>query len=831
MTLPPRNAKEEEISPTLRPAFPNKLRRRLFKSDQCFQESFPARSAAFCLLMTGNERTNQTRAAAEMLEDRIAPATLPLLDLSGGTVTGTFTDADGDTVTVRIEGSAGKVEFQDTGGNSVDDGENIASVIITGANANFALTYSFDAAGGGVREVTMGNITSNKVIRGVFSVPLDATTGTFTLGSFVGPGFSAGGGLSADNVAGNADGMGIQLNSLGAGRSINIRNIFTGDLLILGSLGGSIVVSDVDAASAWQINKTVTPTAQIGVGGGFHGTFEARGVFAGNVHIGGAADGPWTFNKNVLKSAQLLADDWDNIQALKNWGGQLFSPFGGVTIAVSGQILGTSVFSSESAMELTVDGSVQAGATFGCSSDITATVGGNLAGDWTSSADVSLTVSGNVSGAVINSGSEVRLTVDKSILKSKLLAKSDLAIDVTGNVNSTELTAQINLIADISGSLANSKASAGGDLNVTVGGDISGSDVAGHLDAIVDVSGRVVGSQILAEHPTNVDDTMLVEVDLDFVASVISGIGRNATLSVGRNLIASTVNSGNIAQITVSGSLMNTKVAAGNDASVAVTGNVKDSTITAATSDVSLSVGGNFLASSVSCDEIIVASIAGNMSGLLNSFTSDITLTVGGTMSGKAIAGEDVIADLGQLTGSLSSDQLDLIVQGNVAASARIQAEQVDDLNSDTVGFHIGDNFAGVLNVNSFDSDVAGGSTLVEGDVLKSARFNIGRRFGASADESFTFGGDFLGVLNIGGDIDVNLAFAGDVNQVIIGGLVGTTGLVNTIAIGGKLKFLSSGSLFDETTPGKAGSFENGAGIETATLSVDGGFITVTPVV
>jgi hypothetical protein len=73
------------------------------------------------------------------------------------------------------------------------------------------------------------------------------------------------------------------------------------------------------------------------------------------------------------------------------------------------------------------------------------------------------------------------------------------------------------------------------------------------------------------------------------------------------------------------------------------------------------------------------------------------------------------------------------------------------------------------------------------------------------------------------------LAFADDVNQVIIGGLVGTTGVANAITIGRKLEFLSSGSLFEETRPGKAGSFENGTGTETATLSVEGGFITVIP--
>src|SRR4029453_1441021 len=180
--------------------------------------------------MTRKDPTIRIPVAAELLEDRIAPATIPLLDLSGGPTVATFTDADGDTVTVRIEGKAGKVEFQDAGGNAVDDGDNIASVIITGSSANFALTYSFDAAGGAGNTVTMGDITANKILRGIFSVPLNSTTGSFTLGSFVGPGFSPGGGLSADDVAGNADGIGIQVKSLTAGGSITNRKKNAGHL-------------------------------------------------------------------------------------------------------------------------------------------------------------------------------------------------------------------------------------------------------------------------------------------------------------------------------------------------------------------------------------------------------------------------------------------------------------------------------------------------------------------------------------------------------------------------------------------------------------------------
>jgi len=322
---------------------------------------------------------------------------------------------------------------------------------------------------------------------------------------------------------------------------------------------------------------------------------------------------------------------------------------------------------------------------------------------------------------------------------------------------------------------------------------MSGSRVDGALDVIVDISGRLVGSEIGGS--TDTDTSVLVQVDLDVIGSTISAVEKVATLTVGRSLIASAVQNDDDVQITVAGS-------------------VSKSTVTSSQADVRVSVTGNVTRSTVTAT------------------ASDVFVTVGGTMNGKAIAGKELVADVGELTGSLSADLLDLVVQGDVAASARIQANEVDDSipgDQDSIGFHVGGDFAGQLNVIDFDSDGVGASILVAGDVLKSARFNVAENFGDSADEGFQFRGDFLGVLNIGGDIDVDIAFFADVNQVIIGGLVGTSGAVNFISVEGRLKFLSSGSLFVETAPGQIGSFQNGAGAATATLSVLGGFITVTP--
>src|SRR4029434_8017839 len=175
----------------------------------------PGRSTAFSIALRQHFKAPDacmnanSRPGTELLEQRIAPATIVNPLSIGGTTTATFTDSDGDIVTVRIAGSAGSVNFTDAGGNAVDDGDNIASVEITGASTNFTLTYSVDVAGAG--GVQMGDITSNKIIRGIYSVRDSAAASPFFLGSFKGVNFSADGGLAVDNIIGDATDVGLQL--------------------------------------------------------------------------------------------------------------------------------------------------------------------------------------------------------------------------------------------------------------------------------------------------------------------------------------------------------------------------------------------------------------------------------------------------------------------------------------------------------------------------------------------------------------------------------------------------------------------------------------------
>src|SRR5690349_11811590 len=59
----------------------------------------------------------------EPLESRYAPATISVLAVGSS---GTFTDANGDVITIYVKGTAGQIEFKDAGAGAVDDGDTIA---------------------------------------------------------------------------------------------------------------------------------------------------------------------------------------------------------------------------------------------------------------------------------------------------------------------------------------------------------------------------------------------------------------------------------------------------------------------------------------------------------------------------------------------------------------------------------------------------------------------------------------------------------------------------------------------------------------------------------
>lgn len=880
-------------------------------------------------MRTRRQRVKQFNLPLEALESRVLPAAT-IVGLPGAGATRTFADADGDTVTVRVSGTTGTATFTDAGAGAVADGDDIAGVVITGASSDFTLTYSFDASGAAADTVLMGNITSNRTIRGVYSVPLnDAGTpvGSFTLGSFIGPGFSLHGGLSADDVVGNATDVGIDLSgSLGSTNAINFRGNVDADIRIRGSLNGTIAFGDgVTVDSAWVVNGAVGSNGGIGGAGDFLGTATFVGTFNGSATIDGHVDGNWTFRSSVPASAQLQAGNWADVDALRNFGGQIVSD-DAIDLSVGGSITGTTDLVASDDIDLVVTGSILQGAQISTGNGLTATVGGNVSGNLTSSDEMKLDVTGAISNATLSSYSDISLDVGRGISNTTMIGSeitidvaaggmtntkitcSDLFdVDVTGNVTGSQLTSgSADSTLDVSGNLVNSNVNSGSeDLSLTVGGSIvnsqvlsdesgitvevggsvTGSTLAAASEVLLEVGGSVTRSTISSESSdteisvagsitfstilsldssatitvggnvanclvsgsgitlditgsllnstvtVDEDDTLDISTGLDVIGCSITGDDYGIILDVGRDLIRTNVSSTSEVTVTVGRNMTSSLITSEYDEiTVDVTGNMSNSSVIATSDDVSVTVGGNASNVTLTAYSEVSLDVTGNASGKVTSYSSDVTLDIGGSFTGKAITNNDMNAKLGSLNGSLSADDLDLFVTGNVSASSVIQATSVDDsADADDIGFRVGGTFAGTLTAIFFDSNEDAGdgvNDLVLGNVLSTAKFNIGL-FDGGAGELYRFGGSFLGHLSIAQSFDMDLEFNGHVHSIVIGGAVGVSQNSTIEIIGGTLDFLSSNSLFDPTGAGD-GDFKDGAGTTTGNL-VTAGFTTVVP--
>jgi hypothetical protein len=208
-------------------------------------------------------------------------------------------------------------------------------------------------------------------------------------------------------------------------------------------------------------------------------------------------------------------------------------------------------------------------------------------------------------------------------------------------------------------------------------------------------------------------------------------------------------------------------------------------------------------------------------------------MTVGGSVlkGSQFLQGDNLLFAIGQdFDAIVVADVLELVVGRDVKAATRITVNDIRNIGGvDSVGFSVGGKFDGILNTNLFDpnGDGTAGQThvLVAGIVGETARFNIGDIAGTSADDTYSFGAAFLGRLAIGGDLDVDLNFAGAVARIIVGGAI-----QDTIAVTGKLtQLVAGGSLFTVTTPGTAGNFVDHLNAITGNLTATGGFVSVLP--
>lgn len=753
---------------------------------------------AWSQLLHPARRPAKRRLGLESLEDRAVPAIVNPLTI-GGTTQATYTDANGDIVTVRIAGTTGTANFFDATNNPVDDGDDIGSVALTGVSPDFTLTYSVNAAGGDGM-VAMGNITADRVLRGIYTVPDSTTASTFQLDSFQGVNFSAGGGLAVDTILGDANDLGLLLRGgLARGSTISIRGILDADLFFgdgpLDRTDGDVLMGALTPLTSHiEFRGPVGSTFSLLQQQGYLGTLRADGLFNGAVVVDGSVTEPWNFNAGVGALASFQASEWDEVNVTGSFAGRLASDGSEVELNVSGSLLPSAKINSDGQITLVVGGSVLRGATALADQGITFDIGGNMSGTFVAgSFELTGTITGTVTGAILMSSGDATVTVGGGVVRSTIAADNDLDLDVTGPIALSTIS------------------SGHSQISLAVTGNVTGSRFNGEMTASI-ITGNVSRSLFLA---TNFDDISL----------------------------------------TVTGNLFASRFSTDDEVSVDVGGSVTSSSFLSTTGDVTLSVGTDLLLSTlISADDQIIldvgrdalgnrlladdnnstVTIGRNFRGLFQGGSADLVMTVGGSvLPGSAfLDGDTFTFDVtGSFTGTVVGTSLDFQVGGNVGIVTRLLVRNVQDLGADvdTVGFSVGGIFAGVLRAVDFDpnSDPTAGQThvLVGGDVATTGRFIIQDIASTSQDDTYRFGGNFLGQLIIGGALDVDIEFAGNVNRVVIGGPV-----QDTITVAGRLIFLSAGgSLFAVTTPGFDGNFVDGQNIVTGNLDTTGGFVRVIP--
>lgn len=794
-------------------------------------------------------RPEKARLVIDRLESRLALA-LDTLSIGSQTVGG-FSDSTGDEVVVSITGSAGTAVFRDSNGNPVDNGDDIASIAITGASpdfqltvgATFLLTTSEIGPKNGFETVSLGRVTADSVIRGINTVRPDgfipkggpsvarSDTIRYSLESFTGVDFSKGGGLFVDRVTGDPQNLGIKLSSgfspyatiaireqLDAVVVLGSGNAATADgrLLIESATGDSVIYvsgsGDTGSNSKLEI---------LGGEGPFDATvgFFGRGSFAGTVNLQSAAGGSWFFEGGIAPSAELKAARWaglsiDAVLPIRGvtvqggFAGTLNATEGDVSLTVGsrGAVKGTARINSAANVKLDAPG-VEAGAEINANQDATLAIGRNFAGRLSceSLADES-TIGGNLAGATITAHSAISVAVSGSITNSTLNAMYGVSVGVGGNISNSTLTAGTsNVKLDVTGNIVNSRFIADFEISGNVGGSVSRSEFVSQRAAVSLAVGSTMTSSLVDAYRNVSADVKGTVSKSKFFAGANNAFGArpDVLLDVGVSLLDSEV--------------------VGRE-----TGDFEG--------------GPGLLVVNVARDALRVRfasregerqqyGIGRTFQGSIQGGAGDVSLNVGGAvMKGSSLVtgGNAVVNVARNFDGVVDVNALKFRVAGNVAQDSRIVANAVRDWEPDRASrippqnFFVGGRLDGIVNVGVFDACPGEGTaTILGGGAGKSARFNVGR----FETDTIVFQGNFQGNMRVLQDLVAGLQFTGNVDRVTIGGQV-----LSDITVGGTLAYLNSNSWFQSTGSGKrTGNFLNGSFATTGTLTT-GKYTTVVPV-
>jgi len=624
----------------------------------------------------------------ECLEHRIAPAAVM------SPTTFTYTDADGDVVSVRVSGLTGGAEFLDANGNDVAaNGGDIAKVVITGAGRDFAITFtdtnSATGAGVGDNVITLGAISGPNearlpVIKGIFTN--DSTPDVkYQLQRFTGTDFSSGGGLS---IVGGLVGDG-----LGATTDLDLKSV---------GKTAKVYFRSVEAASTVRIDGKVAGTLQIET---LEGDLTVARV-PGLVKIENV-EGGVTLTKSL--AGRLVLGDPDPLAAAAT---------GEVTI--QGSVLPTAQINATSDLVLNVTkdvmGSIITGGT------LQADVGGKLKGaKLLVGNDLTLVVTGAVSGSAIVANHEILpgSAFQKGMTSSSVLGGTGLNLDITGSVATSRLSGgTANLVVAISGKLATSQLLGGGDADVTIGFGVDRSSIV--------PDGRLtlaIGAAPQAGTP-GVGDVR---------ASSIGSKSTSATVEVGGKVVASKFTAGTDLELTIGSSL--------------------EASTSSASNDLTLEVGTNVLSSHFAVGSDATMTVGGRISASALLVSNNLTATVG--VAGlPVVTGKEIISGINRTRIETSDGSSDVTVIGPVTAtvieSGQSAALHVDDLT----GLDPRTNNVKILKVGNVGADVV----IVAGadaTVTSAGTGRVAARLASGRDVMIDVAAIFAGAISAANDVTI----------------------------------------------------------------------------
>lgn len=718
----------------------------------------------------------------------------------------TYTDSTNDLITIRVEGTTGNATITTSGANEV------TSIAIAGASPNFALSFSVDSTVG-TGDVFMGDITSGRTIRGLFTVAdLTAGNSLFSLSSYRGVSFSAGGGISVNEITGDAGGVAIVLASLPAGRSINtlvggaLAGDLFGDVTINGAFGGAINVGDNAgvANDVWTIGGATAAGATITVGNTFQANAVFGGGFQGGINSSGSILGSLDFLAGVGMHARIRAVDVPDIDVFGGFNGRMFVDDVELVVA-TGNIGARSLINARGNVVLETGGvgAVLSGAVVNVFGDLVGLIQGAIGGNFTARGDISLQSNTVFNGAQVTAGDELEIFA-VNIRNSLLNGDDGVSLGVLGSIfNSTVAAGDSDVSLAVSGSVTNSSFTGDGvsgaiggsstnsvfqgsesDISLTIGGTLTGGKViSGSEEVTLVVSGDIVGTAISAlESGISLDvggairnatiianDEITLDVVRGLISSTVSSTSDNLSLAIGGSVNGCVLDAGSDLTLDVGGSVVNSNLFAdegGTDISMVVTGDVRGTIVQAGSNDVTAEVSGSVSGSKFFSPE------------------SSVSLTVGGSLSDTDIVtGSDISLDVtGSITRLRASATSDITLTAG-GSLTRSNLTSADDQISADIGGSV------IASVLSAESDI---TLNVAGDVrnfVTPAGANIPSVISASsvsADLTVDIGGSLVRSRIVGQDVlakiglDLNGFVSAATLDLAVGRDVGPSGTIQT---------------------------------------------------